>query len=63
MTEQDLITTLQGQVRSLEELVFYLEDRATLGAEEYDYCQVKLHEVLEQLKRLAPVTESGEART
>ena len=63
MAEQDLKSTLKAQLVNLEDLVLYLEDHGTLGSEEYHYCQAKLQEVLEQLKRLESTTDSEGGRT
>ena len=56
MKELDLKTGLQSQVLSLQGLMGYLEDRHELGANEYFYCQAKLRDVLDQLKRLERMT-------
>lgn len=58
MAEQDLKSVLKAQVVNLEDLVLYLEDHATLGSEDYHYCQTKFQEMLEQLKRLERITSS-----
>lgn len=63
MAEQDLKSPLKAQLVNLEDLVLYLEDHGTLGTEEYHYCQARLHEVLEQLKRLERITGSEGNRT
>jgi hypothetical protein len=55
----DLKSVLKSQLWNLQELVLHLEDRGTLGWEEYQYCQAKLHEVLEQLKRVERLAKSG----
>jgi hypothetical protein len=52
MPELDLKTTLKSQATQLQELMSYLEDRRELGAREYLYCQAKLHDIVDQLKRL-----------
>ncbi len=58
MVEQELKNVLKTQVASLEDLVVYLEDCSTLGSAEYDYCQARLQEVLEQLKQLERIAGS-----
>ena len=60
MGEQDVKGILKAQVWNLEELVFHLEDRGTMGWEEYQYCQARLREVLDQLKRLERFANSGD---
>jgi hypothetical protein len=61
MRELDLRTDLKAQATQLQELMSYLEDRRELGAREYLYCQAKLHEIVEQLRRLERSTGSGRA--
>ena len=56
MVEQELKNALKTQAASLEDLVVYLEDCRVLGSEQYHYCQTKLREVLEHLKRLECLT-------
>lgn len=59
MAVQELQNRLKAQVSNLEDLVVYLEDcGVTLGAEEYHYCQIRLQEVLEQLKQLERLSGS-----
>ena len=61
MPELDLKTNLKTQATQLQELMNYLEDRRELGAREYLYCQAKLHEIVDQLRRLERSTGTGRA--
>lgn len=63
MSEHDLKRVLRLQLHHLEDLVIHLEDRGMIGSDEYRYCQARLQEVLEQLKRIERVTESKDCGT
>lgn len=53
--------SLRAQLFSLQGLLAYLEDRGTLEAKDYLYCQSKLADTVKHLKRLEKLT-SGERR-
>ena len=59
MGKADLTTNLKAQVFKLQDLMSYLEERQELGAREYEYCQSRLRDVLEHLKRLERMTGPG----
>lgn len=63
MAEVTLTTSLKAQVAKLQDLMGYLEDRHELGAREYQYCQARLRDVLDHLKRLERITGSGRSST
>ena len=52
MASGQLNETLRAQAVTLQELLMYLESRQTLHVDDYLYCQEKLRDVAEQLKRL-----------
>ena len=60
MRQADLKAILKEQAVNLEDLVLYLEDCGMLEMEDYQYCQAKIHEVLEHLKQLAQWSDSAE---
>jgi hypothetical protein len=56
MAGTDLTGSLKAQVIKLQDLMGYLEERHEFGAREYEYCQSRLRDVLEHLKRLERMT-------
>ena len=51
MVEAELvICNLRSQVRNLQSLLNYLEDREAIGHEDYSYVQTTLHEVIGRLR-------------
>jgi hypothetical protein len=53
----DLADGIKAQLASLQQLLTYLEDSGPLGTKEYLFCQMKLHEILQDLKRLERATD------
>lgn len=53
MVEAELVIChLRSQVRSLQSLLNYLENRDAVGHEEYGYVQATLRDVIERLKEM-----------
>ena len=58
-----LIGSLRIPIRELQELVNYLESRRGLGGDDITYCQIKVKDLVKQLKAFQRVVELERRRT
>ncbi len=52
------VNEIRLEMDHLQQLLSYLEDRETLGAKEYLFCQARLHETVKRLKKVEHILVS-----